>query len=232
VLVAAGALDRLAAAAERTCAKSGYSYAGVQDTRAAHGVRATLVPISQPQVGDGHLAAWIGVGGLGLGPRGTDEWIQVGLSTFADDTIRVYLEVVRPATGLRYTELAVGVATGARVAVAVVELAARPGWWQVVVDGQPRSDPVRLPGSSGSWEPIATVEAWRSGNGSCARFAYRFEEVEVLLAPGGRWAGLSPGHVFEDPGYRVAMLGDETFLVRSDEATVQRVPLGRKPGRR
>src|SRR6266536_6298283 len=47
-----------------------------------------------PKVRDGHIAGWVGVGGVGEGPDGTDAWIQVGLSAFRGDwTSRMYYEV-------------------------------------------------------------------------------------------------------------------------------------------
>ena len=40
-----------------------YAYAGYQAASTAHGVRATITTLSIPNVGAGHVAAWIGVGG-------------------------------------------------------------------------------------------------------------------------------------------------------------------------
>src|SRR5262249_23678606 len=70
-----GGLGSLVAAAN---ACGGYSYAGVQDARAASGIRATLVQVDTPRVARGHVAAWVGVGGPGQGAGGRDEWIQIG----------------------------------------------------------------------------------------------------------------------------------------------------------
>src|SRR5437588_19270 len=63
----------------RTC-WSGYSYDGVQSPSRAFGVSATLTLAARSVVANGHVAAWIGVGGPGLGPGGSDEWLQGGIA--------------------------------------------------------------------------------------------------------------------------------------------------------
>jgi len=213
VLAAAGALDTARAATVATsCEPSGYSYAGFQDMRLARGVRATIVALGRPEVEAGHVAAWIGVGGRGLGPGGKDEWLQVGVGTFTDDAIRLYFEVNRPGVGPRFTELRAGVPTGLPIRVAVVELAALPGRWQVRVNGAPASDPIPLPGSSGRWQPIVTAETWDGATADCNRFAYRFERVEVLPASGGGWVRLTSGLTFLSCGCRLHPRDRDTFV--------------------
>jgi hypothetical protein len=211
VFAVTGAGFGTARAAQDVCGKAGYSYAGVIDARPAHGVRATLVVTAKPHVVDGHIAAWVGVGGPGMGPGGTDVWIQVGISTFTDGTSRLYFEVNRPDIGPRYTQLEAGVPVGARYRLAVLELSARPGWWRVWTNGVPASPAVFLPGSSGSWQPMVTAETWDGGRRVCNRFAYRFEEVGVLTALGGAWDRLRTGHTYEDVGYRVSPRGESGF---------------------
>ena len=64
----------------------GYTYAGVYRTdKPVAGVAASISMTSLPSVNSGpggHVAAWVGVGGAGMGPGGTDEWLQVGLASF------------------------------------------------------------------------------------------------------------------------------------------------------
>src|SRR5437588_12825873 len=64
----------------RLCATKQYSYAGFAASHQSFGVSARITPLASPDVLDGHVAAWVGVGGPGPGPRGADGWLQVGLS--------------------------------------------------------------------------------------------------------------------------------------------------------
>jgi hypothetical protein len=46
-----------------------------------------------------HVAAWVGIGGEGLGPGGATEWIQAGLSAFPDGRTELnYDEVTMPGS--------------------------------------------------------------------------------------------------------------------------------------
>jgi hypothetical protein len=218
VAAAAGLLDPELADAAGVCAAPAYGYAGVQASRPAHGIRATVVALAGPEVADGHVAAWVGVGGPGLAPGGEDAWIQVGLSALPDGATRLYFEVNRPGTGPRYTELQRGVRVGVRYRVAVLEVSARPEWWRVWVNGVVVSPPVHLPGSSGRWLPIATAETWDAGGSPCNRFAYRFEHIAVLSSLGGPWARLRTAHRFADAGYRVRPTADGAVLAQSADA--------------
>src|ERR687897_1201021 len=114
VLVAAVAASSSAGPAtgqSPSCA-DGYTYAGRLSSTRAHGVRATLTALAQPQVADGHVAAWVGVGGVGEGPNGSDAWIQIGLSAFPGSESRLYYEVTRPGVAPTYHELNPSVRTG------------------------------------------------------------------------------------------------------------------------
>ena len=73
-----------------------YAYAGYQAASSAHGVRATITALSIPNVGAGHVAAWIGVGGPGSAPGGTDSWLQAGVAALPGEQPFVYTEVVHP----------------------------------------------------------------------------------------------------------------------------------------
>ena len=191
------------AAALEPCGKRGYSYAGFQSADRGHGVRATLVALAKPQVRNGHVAAWVGVGGVGQGPNGSDQWLQVGLSAFNGSGSNLYYEVTTGGAAPRYHELAANVAPGRRQRVAVLEVARRPDWWRVWLNGKPASKPIHLPGSSGRFEPIATAETWDGGTRVCNRFKYGFEGLAVAGAPGGSWKRFVQAHRFLDRGYRV-----------------------------
>jgi hypothetical protein len=212
--IALGLVGALGWFADEGNACGGYSYAGVQDARAATGIRATLVQVAIPHVARGHVAAWIGVGGPGQGAGGRDEWVQIGLNALSDGVSRLYFEIDRPGPGPSYQELSSDVAVGSRYEVTVLELASRPGWWQVRLNGAPVSEPVELPGSS-RWRPMAVAESWVGGRHACNTFAYRFENVAVALRSSGAWSALVDGYRFHDPGYRMRRETGRTFLISS-----------------
>jgi hypothetical protein len=186
--------------------KDGYTYAGHQAVGAAHGVRATIAQIREPEVAAGHVAGWVGVGGPGQGPNGTDEWLQVGLATVPDSTSFLYAEITRPGASPSFKLLEQGISVGESRRVAVLEMSGRPGWWRIWVDGDPVTNPVFLRGSSLRWSPIATAESWNGGQAACNQFAFRFERVSVSHGLGGSWQAFQPGYRFLDSGYSVRTL--------------------------
>ena len=194
-----------------SCA-DGYTYAGRLSATRAHGVRATLTALARPEVAAGHVAAWVGVGGVGEGPNGSDAWIQIGLSAFPDSESRLYYEVTRPGAPPTYHEVDPSVRIGERFRVAVLEMGKRPNHWRVWVNGEAISDPVHIPASSGRWRPIATAESWAGTGSACNSFSYRFEGVRVSAAAGGNWRSFVEGHRFLDSGYRLVDRGSSTFV--------------------
>ena len=104
---------------------------------------------------------------------------------------------------------------GRRFRVAVLEVPRRPHWWQVWVDGRPVSEPVKLPGSHGRWQPMAMSESWNRGVPSCNGFAYRFSGVQVARRPGTGWQRLRNAYRLADRGYRVAARTPTGFVARS-----------------
>jgi hypothetical protein len=210
--VAASSSAPAAPAQSRSCA-DGYTYAGRLSATRAHGVRATLTALTKPEVDAGHVAAWVGVGGVGQGLNGTDAWIQIGLSAFPGSGSRLYYEVARPGVAPTYVELEPKVGTGERFRVAVLEMSQRPDHWRVWVNGKPVSEPVELRGSGGRWRPMATAESWAGEGSACNRFNYRFEGVRVAGATGGSWRSFVGGHTFLDSGYR--LVGSRSTFVAS-----------------
>jgi hypothetical protein len=213
-LAAVSSVAPTAPAAPRSCA-DGYTYAGRLSATRAHGVRATLTALAKPEVAAGHVAAWVGVGGVGQGPNGSDAWIQIGISAFPGSESTLYYEVTRPNAPPTYHEVVPGVATGQRFRVAVLEMGKRRNHWRVWVNGEPVSPPVHLPRSHGRWQPIATAESWAGSGSACNSFAYRFERLRVSAAPGGSWRTFVGGYTFLDRGYRVIDRGRSTFLAKS-----------------
>jgi hypothetical protein len=209
--VAASSSAPAAPAQSAPCA-AGYTYAGRLSATRAHGVQATLTALTKPEVSAGHVAAWVGVGGVGQGANGTDAWIQIGLSAFPGSESRLYYEVARPGVPPTYVELESEIRTGEGFRVAVLEMSQRPDFWRVWLNGKPVSAPVELSGSSGRWRPIATAESWVGTGSACNRFNYRFERVRVAAATGGSWHSFVGGHTFLDSGYRLLDGGGSTFV--------------------
>ena len=198
-----------------SCGSQAYAYAGLQSDSRAHGVEATLVAQSIPTVADGHVAGWIGVGGVDAGPGGKAEWLQTGLASFApDNTIRMYYEVTIAGSAPRYVQLAPVVNPGEAHHFSVLEMSRRPSFWRVWVDGRPWTQPIYLPGSHGTWYPQAIAESWNGGTGACNSYHYRFSNVRLARENGGVWRTPNSASVFQDPGYRVVQTSHvpRTFL--------------------
>ena len=176
----------------------GYSYAGHQAAYRGHGVRATIMLTRIPTVDAGHVAGWVGVGGPGQGARGGDAWIQAGIASMPGAKPFLYAEITREGRDPQFILVEEGVSVGDRHSVAVLELAGRPGWWRIWVDGNPVARPVRMAGSSGRWAPIATAESWNAGTPACNVFGFRFERVSVSYGGGGSWRPFVSGHRFLD----------------------------------
>ena len=195
------------------CGTSGYAYAGVGSSVRAFGIATQLRAAAEPNVLSGHVAGWVGVGGPGAGPNGTNEWIQVGFSAFPGSSFSsLYYEVAQPNQAPRYVELASGLPPGTTTKVAVVEVAGRPGWWRVWVDDQAVGAAVFLPGSHGAWRPMATTETWGGGSRVCNSFRYQFSSVSLATRPDGGWQLLRRHYTFQDPGYRIRRIASATFI--------------------
>ena len=187
LIVTAAMVALVGAHSAAACGKRSYAYAGVSGTHAAAGIGAAVSTLSLPRVAEGHVAAFVGVGGPGLGPGGSDEWLQIGLSGFAGGVSSVYYEVARPGRAPLYTELKTDVRPGETHRIAVLEQHGRAGWWRVWLDGRAASRPIYLPGSHGRWTPMATAESWTPGHATCNAYSFRFRRVSIAPTPGSRW---------------------------------------------
>ena len=186
---------------------AGYAYAGHQADRKGHGIRATLTAVVQPNVQAGHAAGWVGVGGRGEGPNGSDSWLQVGIALLPNTAPLLYAEITRPSSdGPVFMPIETELPIGASRRIAVLEISKRPGWWRVWVQGKAVTEPIHLPGSAGKWQPIATAETWNGGQPVCNRFAFRFDGVGVAAANGGSWRAFVPGFKFQDNGFGLRSL--------------------------
>jgi hypothetical protein len=194
------------ARAAPACGTYDYSYAGVSSAVAGSGSGAAITIVRLPVVRNGHVAAWVGVGGEGLGPNGTNEWLQAGISARPGEDPALYYEVALPNQPARQVILKGHLKVGERFRVAVLESPQHPGSWHVWVNGSRMTKPIYLPGSHGAWRPVVTAESWNGAvTGTCNAFAFRFDDVRVASRPGGAWTPLR-GSVLADAGYRVEQL--------------------------
>jgi hypothetical protein len=200
------------------CGVKEFSYAGLEASSTAHGISATLSTTSAPDVINGHVGGWIGLGGVDSGPGGAAEWLQAGLAAFtSDSTSEMYYEVTVAGAQPHYVELGSGIGAGVSHHFAVLEMRGKPSWWRVWVDGHAVSPPIHLPGSHDSWTPQAVAENWNGGTGACNTYSYRFSNVAQADADGGVWKPLKPSYVFHDAGYHVVPISasPRSFLAAS-----------------
>lgn len=213
VLACAAVLGVSSPAQAATCGSGGYSYAGLAAPTHAFGIGATVTPLATFSISTGHVAGWVGVGGPGQGPNGTDEWIQVGFSAFPDWLGNdLYYEVARPGAAPVYSRLRAALQPGQQMRVSVLEMSGRGNWWRVWVNGAPASAPIHLPQSDRRWRPVVTAESWDAGLDVCNEFGYRFNGVRVALAPGGAWSPLAAATPIAGSQARLVRLSKVSFV--------------------
>jgi hypothetical protein len=200
-----------AADSETACAAHGYTYAGLAQNDAVHGVSATLTAVSAPHVAGGHVAAWVGVGGRGMAPGGTNAWLQAGLASYRSGGSRLYYELMLP-DGRKYVELARSVRTGTRFTVSVLEVS--PGTWQVVVDGLVVSPAFALPVSSSGLPAIVTAESWATATQACNRYAFGFAGAQFIGAD-GMWHTFTKPQIIVSSSTQIKRRSETGFLATS-----------------
>jgi hypothetical protein len=200
-----------AAGGETSCGAQGYTYAGLAQNEGVHGVTATLTAVSAPRVAGGHVAAWVGVGGRGAGPSGTNTWLQAGLAAYPRTGSRLYYELMLPG-GRRYVELERGVRPGRRFTLSVLEVA--PGTWQVAVDGQAVSPAFALPLSSSGLPAIVTAESWATAGQACNRYAFGFAGA-TYLGGDGDWHSFTRPQIIVSSSTRITRRSPTGFLATS-----------------
>jgi hypothetical protein len=156
------------------------------------GISAVITPLGPFNIANGHVAGWVGVGGPGEGPHGTDEWLQIGLSGFPGLYSDVYYEVARPGRYPVYHEVVSNPQPNHPFRVAVLE--DRPNFWRVWLNGRPVSPSIYLPHSHNQFMPIATAESWDGGTGVCNDFLYSFQKVKVAHRPDGMFHNFRGGY--------------------------------------
>jgi hypothetical protein len=200
-----------AAGGETSCAAQGYTYAGLAQNEGVHGVTATLTAVSAPRVAGGHVAAWVGVGGRGAGPSGTNTWLQAGLAAYPRSGSRLYYELMLPG-GRRYVELERGVRPGTRFTLSVLEVA--PGTWQAAVDGQAVSPAFALPLSSSGLPAIVTAESWATARQACNRYAFGFAGA-TYLGGDADWHSFARPQIIVSSSTRITRRSLTGFLATS-----------------
>jgi hypothetical protein len=213
------------AAGALACGNStGYSYAGIGAASPASGISANISPLDAFDILNGHVAGWVGVGGPGEGPGGTNEWLQIGYSGFPGVTgSDIYYEVAQPSHLPTYHQVTAALPVGTMSKVAVLEMRNRPNWWRVWLNHKPVSAPIRLPESHDRWSPIATAESWDGGKGgTCNTFLYRFRHVSIARAAGGGWYPLTGGFPIQSAVTRVQRArGSAGFLAAEGRPAFQ-----------
>jgi hypothetical protein len=201
------------------CGVNAYSYAGIQAASTAGGISATLAATTVPAVLNGHVGAWIGLGGTHAGPGGTAEWIQAGLAAFTSDRTETYYEVTLPGSPTTFTRLESNIARDAPQHFAVLEMVHRRSWWRVWVNGKAVTPPIHLPGSNNTWHPQAVAESLDGATGACNSYSYSFSAVSLAEATGNIWTWLpiQHGSMFQNAGYHVTQISSSprNFLAAS-----------------
>lgn len=205
-LAAAALTASTGASASSVSCWTGYSYVGVQSGTAAFGASAVLSAPSLPTPSSGHVAAWIGFGGAGMGPGGSDEWVQAGIAADAGGVAHLYYEFKRPGDReATYVQLE-DVARAQTHSISVVERAAERDSWSVQIDGVRVSAPIVLPGSHGLFSPVATAENWDGGAArQCNNYSFAFSRLALQSKYGGRWQSFDLSRVLHDPAYQLTL---------------------------
>ena len=207
-------LTDVSSAPATACTTAPYAYAGLFSNRTATGIEATLTITATAHVTKGHVAAWIGVGGLNAGPKGKAEWLQAGLATVASGKTVIYAESTTPGADTVYQTLDSNVVAGKPYHLAVRELPNRANVWQISLNGRPVTIPVTLPGS-GHFEPMAMSESWNGGPPpTCNGFSFRFGQLKIASKTGA-WRALTNTSPISDKGFKITHRTIDGFIASS-----------------
>lgn len=191
------------AAVRAGCAATGYSYAGIRTLSPVRGLAARLSAASAARVTSGHVAGWVGV-------SGDAGWLQIGISSLPGGRTELYLESRLGTADPVYVPLG-AVRVGSVHRVAVVETAT-PDTWTAWLDGRRVSAPLLLPGSHGSWTPMAATETFDGGVTSCNAYAFEFDRLQAAAASGA-WQPLGTVRRFADRGLSMWVPDGGTLVV-------------------
>jgi hypothetical protein len=197
------------------CKPNAYDYSGVETAAATSGIRTDLTVVSTPEVKAGHVAGWVGVGGPGLGPSGTDEWVQIGYAGFDTGEDQIYYEDALPNKPPQYHTVVASVEPGAKNWMGVLESAQTKGSWQLWLNNKPVSPVIALPSSHGKFAPQAIGENWSGGTSQCNTYEYAFGSVQVASRPGGSWITGKAGQTWGDAHEKATKTGIGSFTARA-----------------
>jgi hypothetical protein len=198
--------------------KMNYDYTGVQNTGPSSGIRTYLTTVKKPDVKAGHVAGWVGVGGPGLGPHKTDEWVQVGYSAFTTGETQIYYEVAQPNKPPAYHTVVATLSPSAKNRVGVLEV--HDGSWEVLLNNKAVSPVISLPQSHDKFTPQALGETWNGGTTKCNVYGYGFGQVEVAQKPGGDWQSGKEGYRWDNAQQQSVKTAPGSFTARSTASAV------------
>jgi hypothetical protein len=201
-----------------TSCKKNYAYAGAQDATQRSGIRANLSMASPPKVAVGHVAGWVGVGGPGLGPNGTDEWLQAGYASLEAGPTQIYYEVTLPDKPPEYHTIKDKLSSSEKHLLSVLEVQGKNNSWKVWLDNKAVTPVITLPKSHNRFVPQALGETWNGGTTKCNHYAYRFQKIQISKAPGGSWAAPKAGYVWKDSQNSAKKTSSDSFESRSSTA--------------
>jgi len=201
-----------------TSCKQNYAYAGAEDVTQRSGIRANLSTTSAPAVTVGHVAGWVGVGGPGLGPNGTDEWLQTGYASFEAGPTQIYYEVTLPDKPTQYHTIKDNLSSSEKHLLSVLEVQGKNNSWKVWLDDKAVTPVITLPKSHNRFVPQAVGETWNGGTTKCNHYGYRFQKIQVSKAPGGSWVAPKAGYVWKDSQNSAKKTSSDSFETRSSTA--------------
>ena len=216
---AAGGVGGTVGAQAASGCKKNYAYSGLQEAKPRSGMRARLASLGAPGVKVGHVAGWIGVGGAGAGPKGEDEWLQIGYSGFDDGHAEIYYELAAPGKPPTYHTVKAKLGPTENHLIGVLEVGDKKGSWRVWLDGKAVSPVISLPNSHGRFAPQAIGETWNAGTTTCNHYGYGFHDVQVATAPGGAWGAGVKGYVWTDSENTTKKVASASFEARSIAST-------------
>jgi len=214
-LASAAGVPAGSAAPAASCTSAAYAYAGLFSDGAGTGIEAAVTMLAPPVVTLGHVAGWIGVGGLNAGPAGKTEWLQAGAATTAGGKSEIYAESVQVGGTPTYQALVADVVPGRPYHLSVRTMPNHPEAWQVFLNGRPVTAAVTLPGSK-QFEPMVMTESWDGGSPpSCNGFFYRFAQLKIASSD-GVWRALTNTTALVNKGYEIVDRTLTGFSARSN----------------